>query len=156
MKAHIGRQLDRADRRFAAKEITPHAHAWHLADELIPDALVRQLAELGTFGMRVPEAAGGLAMGTIDAALVMEEVGRTLASGPIAEAILAARLLDQLGGAALNEVTSGATVATLAFHDIANQPVQWLPGGAHADLVRQPEGRYARLHALQASTCGGP
>ncbi len=98
-------------------------------------ALWQGLAELGTFGMRVPEAAGGLAMGTIDAALVMEEAGRTLASGPIAEAILAARLLGQLGGDMLDEVTSGAKVATLAFHDIASQPVQWLPGGAHADLV---------------------
>ena len=103
-------------------------------------ALWQGLAELGTFGMRVPEAAGGpenpgLGMGTIDAALVMEEAGRTLASGPIAEAILAARLLGQLGGVALDEVTRGAKVATLAFHDVACQPVQWLPGGAHADLV---------------------
>jgi alkylation response protein AidB-like acyl-CoA dehydrogenase len=98
-------------------------------------ALWQGLAELGTFGMRVPEQAGGLAMGTIDAALVMEEVGRTLASGPIAEAILSARLLGQLGSEALDEVTSGAKVATLAFHDMASQPIQWLPGGAHADLV---------------------
>ncbi len=98
-------------------------------------ALWQGLAELGTFAMRVPEEAGGLGMGTIDAALVMEEVGRTLASGPIAEAILAARLLGQLGGADLADVTSGAKVATLAFHDIAKQPVQWLAGGAHADLV---------------------
>jgi alkylation response protein AidB-like acyl-CoA dehydrogenase len=98
-------------------------------------ALWQGLAELGTFAMRAPETAGGLGMGTIDAVLVMEEAGRTLASGPIAEAILAARLLGQLGGAMLDEVTSGAKVATLAFHDIASQPVQWLPGGAHADLV---------------------
>jgi len=99
--------------------------------------LWRGLAELGTFMMRVPEDAGGLGMGTIDAALVMEEVGRTLASGPIAEAILAARLLGQLGAdaALLEAVTSGEKVATLAFNDIAVSPAQWLEGGAHADLV---------------------
>ena len=51
------------------------------------------LAGLSTFAMRVPEAAGGLGMGTLDAALVMEEAGRTLASGPLAEALMAARLL---------------------------------------------------------------
>lgn len=59
-------------------------------------ALWQGLAELGTFAMRVPEDAGGLGMGTLDAALVAEEVGRTLASGPVIEAVLAARLLGQL------------------------------------------------------------
>jgi len=70
-------------------------------------------------------------------ALVMEEAGRTLASGPIAEAILAARLIGQFGGDAvlLEQVTSGEKVATIAFDDIAAKPVQWLSGGAHADLV---------------------
>jgi len=95
------------------------------------------LAELGTFAMRLGEAAGGLGMGTIDAALVMEEAGRTLASGPIAEALVAARLLGDLGADAglIEAVTSGAQVASLAFRDVAAQPVQWLAGGAHADLV---------------------
>lgn len=95
------------------------------------------LAELGTFTMRVPEEAGGLAMGTLDAALVAEELGRTLASGPVVEALLAARLLGQLGAdeALLAGALDGSRVATLAFRDVAGQPVQWLPGGAHADLV---------------------
>ena len=114
-------------------------------------ALWQGLAELGTFSMRVPEDAGGLGMGTIDAALVMEEAGRTLASGPIAEAILAARLLGQLGGAALDELSSGAKVATLAFHDIASQPVQWLPGGAHADLVIAQRGDDVVVVTLSAA-----
>jgi alkylation response protein AidB-like acyl-CoA dehydrogenase len=46
-------------------------------------ALWQGLAELGAFGMRVPEEAGGMNMGVFDAALVMEEAGRTLASGPL-------------------------------------------------------------------------
>lgn len=100
-------------------------------------ALWQGLAELGTFSMRVPEDAGGLGMGTLDAALVMEEVGRTLASGPIAEALVAARVLGQLGAddALLGSVLAGTKVVTLAFQDVAVQPVQWLSGGAHADLV---------------------
>lgn len=100
-------------------------------------ALWQGLAELGTFSMRVPEEAGGLGMGTLDAALVMEEVGRTLASGPIAEALVAARVLGQLGAdeALLGGVLDGSTVATLAFRDVAQTPVQWLAGGAHAELV---------------------
>jgi len=47
-------------------------------------ALWRGLAEMGAFAMRVPESAGGLELGLLDAALVMEEAGRTLASGPVA------------------------------------------------------------------------
>jgi alkylation response protein AidB-like acyl-CoA dehydrogenase len=111
------------------------------------------LAKLGTFAMRVPEAAGGLGMGTLDAALVMEEVGRTLASGPIAEALVAARLLGTLGGAAerLDQVLSGGQVATLAFHDIARRPLQWLAGGAHADVVVARNGDAVVVVSLSAA-----
>ncbi len=95
------------------------------------------LAELGAFSMRVPEAAGGLGLGTFDAALVMEEAGRMLASGPIAETQMAARLLGLLHGPRelLDTIIAGRTVATLAFHDIARKPVQSLAGGSHADIV---------------------
>jgi 3-oxochol-4-en-24-oyl-CoA dehydrogenase len=56
-------------------------------------ALWRGLAELGAFSVRAPEATGGLGLGLLDATTLMEEVGRTLASGPIAETIVAVRLL---------------------------------------------------------------
>ena len=100
-------------------------------------ALWQGLAELGTFLMRVPEEAGGLGMGTLDAALVLEEAGRTLASGPVAEAIVAARILGELGAddATIGGATDGGKLVTLAFHDIASKPVQWLAGGANADWV---------------------
>ncbi|MCB2080130.1 MAG: acyl-CoA dehydrogenase [Novosphingobium sp.] len=97
------------------------------------------LAELGTFMMRMPEDSGGLGLGTFDAALVMEEAGRTLASGPIAETVLVARLIAMLAGDAqadlLADVTGGSKVATLAFADVAVKPKQWLNAGGYADLV---------------------
>jgi alkylation response protein AidB-like acyl-CoA dehydrogenase len=95
------------------------------------------LANLGTFGIRVPEEAGGLAMSTFDAVLVMQEAGRVLASGPLAEAVVAARLLSQLGGgsATLTGVLDGSKLLVLAYHDLAQIPVQWLAGGAHAEAV---------------------
>ena len=55
-------------------------------------ALWSGLAELGAFSLRVPEASGGLGLGLLDAVILMEEVGRTLASGPVAETLVAARL----------------------------------------------------------------
>ncbi len=108
------------------------------------------LAELGTFAMRVPESAGGLGLGTLDAVLVMEEAGRTLASGPLAEAIMAARLLGLLGAgdAILESVTQGQKVITLAYHDLARRPRQWVAGGAHADLVVARKGAEVVLVTL--------
>jgi alkylation response protein AidB-like acyl-CoA dehydrogenase len=101
--------------------------------------LWKGLAELGTFGMRVPEEAGGLGLGIFDAVLVMEEVGRTLASGPVAEAIVAARLLATVGGerekALLSEIIAGDKVVVLALHDAEEEPEQWVQGGLVADIV---------------------
>ncbi|MCB2078481.1 MAG: acyl-CoA dehydrogenase [Novosphingobium sp.] len=101
--------------------------------------LWKGLAELGAFAMRVPEEAGGMGMGLFDAALLMEEAGRTLVSGPLAEALVAARLLGQLGGDAqadtLAGVIGGETVISLALHDLSDQPIQWIAGGAATQLV---------------------
>jgi len=99
------------------------------------------LAELGAFSLRVPEASGGLGLGLLDAAILMEEVGRTLASGPIAESIVAARLLASLGGGhLLNRLVSGEAIVSLGFHDIAAEPLQWVAGGAVADAVIARDG----------------
>ena len=47
------------------------------------------LAELGAFMLRVPEEAGGLGLGTFDAVVALiEEVGRKIPFGPIAETVL--------------------------------------------------------------------
>ena len=102
-------------------------------------ALWSGLAELGAFSLRVPEESGGLGLGLLDAAILMEEVGRTLAAGPVAETLMAARLLAASGGAdaaeLLERVIAGRAVVSLAFHDIADEPVQWVAGGAVAEAV---------------------
>jgi alkylation response protein AidB-like acyl-CoA dehydrogenase len=106
------------------------------------------LAELGAFAMRVPADSGGLGLGTFDAALLMGEAGRTLATGPLAETLLAARLLAAFTSDALDSVVDGSRIATIAFHDIAEQPVQWLAGGTCADLVLARDGDAIVLAAL--------
>jgi alkylation response protein AidB-like acyl-CoA dehydrogenase len=106
------------------------------------------LAELGAFAMRVPADSDGLGLGTFDAALLMGEAGRTLVTGPLAETLLAARLLAAFASDALDGVVDGSRIATLAFHDIAEQPVQWLAGGTCADLVIARDGDAIVLAAL--------
>jgi 3-oxochol-4-en-24-oyl-CoA dehydrogenase len=95
------------------------------------------LAELGAFAMRVSEEAGGLGMGLFDAAVLMEEAGRTLASGPLAETLVAARLIGELGGDAqlLERVIAGEAVATIAMRDVAEFARQWVAGGLVAEAV---------------------
>lgn len=105
-----------------------------------PD-LWQGIAELGGFALLVPEADGGLGLGLFDAALLMDDIGRTLASGPIAETMVAARLLSDAGeGEWLAQVLAGEAVVTIALHDAAGWPVQWVPGGAVADRVIARDG----------------
>ena len=63
-------------------------------------ALWTGLAELGAFSLRVPQSHGGLGLSLLDAAVLMEEAGRTLVSGPLAETLVVARLLAMLGDGA--------------------------------------------------------
>lgn len=113
-------------------------------------ALWQGLAELGAFGMRVPEESGGMGMGLFDAALLMEEAGRTLVSGPLAEVLVAARLLAQLGADAdlLNGVIGGTKIVSLALQDLAGEPVQWIGGGLVADAVIARDGDAVMLVAV--------
>jgi len=118
-------------------------------------ALWTGLAEIGAFSIRVPEDAGGLGLGVFDATVLMEEAGRTLASGPIAETLVTARLLATLGGGPaedlLGKVIAGEAVATLAYHNLADKPVQWVAGGAVAQAVIARDGDQIVLIAVPDS-----
>lgn len=63
-------------RAFTAEKITPFAHQWHLADALIPDAVIAEMAALGVFGVCIPESHGGLGLGKLAMAVVSEELSR--------------------------------------------------------------------------------
>lgn len=63
-------------RRFTEDKIIPHAHGWHLRNELIPDSIITEMAELGTFGVCIPEEYGGLGLGKLFMCIVTEELSR--------------------------------------------------------------------------------
>ncbi|MFN4018909.1 MAG: acyl-CoA dehydrogenase family protein [Erythrobacter sp.] len=63
-------------RTFTAEKIAPHAHGWHLADALIPDAVIAEMAALGVFGVCIPVEHGGLGLGKLAMAVVSEELSR--------------------------------------------------------------------------------
>lgn len=63
-------------RRFSDARVAPHAHEWHLKDELIPMAIIEELAELGVFGLTIPEEFGGLGLSKASMVVVSEELSR--------------------------------------------------------------------------------
>ena len=113
-------------RDLLAKECTP-AHvraAWN--DGAGHDfALWNHLAEMGVFGMLVPESAGGLGGTEVDLVLLLEELGRAAVPGPVFET--AAVVAPALG--------DGATVGTAALDGSPYVPhahvasVVLVPGG---------------------------
>lgn len=63
-----------------------------------------ELAEMGVFALRLPEADGGVDLGWADAVLAFEELGRALVPGPLVWTHLAAGLVP---GAATGEAIVG-------------------------------------------------
>ena len=63
-------------RRYSDEQIAPHAHEWHLKDELIPMEVIEQLSEMGVFGLTIPEEFGGLGMPKSAMVVVSEELSR--------------------------------------------------------------------------------
>ncbi|MBU2937361.1 MULTISPECIES: acyl-CoA dehydrogenase family protein [Pacificibacter] len=63
-------------RRFADERVAPFAHEWHLKDELIPMSIIDELAELGVFGLTIPEEFGGFGFSKAAMVVVSEELSR--------------------------------------------------------------------------------
>ena len=63
-------------RRYAVEKIEPFAHEWHLKDELIPIEIINELAEMGVFGLTIPEEYGGLGLSKASMCVVSEELSR--------------------------------------------------------------------------------
>ena len=80
-----------------------------------------EIAELGWSGLSIPEGEGGSGMGFLAEAVIFEEMGRSLFPGPYLSTIALALPSLRFDPAALKEVASGTSSATLAWAE---------PGGA--------------------------
>jgi len=104
-------------RRFTADRILPNAQKWHLADTLIPDETIAEMASLGTFGVCIPEEYGGLGLGKLAMCVVTEELSR----GWIAAGSLGTR--SEIAG---ELIAHGGTQA---------QKAEWLPRIASGEVL---------------------
>ncbi len=109
-------------RRFADERIVGPAHGWHSRDELIPMAVVEDMADMGVFGLTVPEEWGGLGMGKVAMCVVTEELSRGyIGVGSLGTRSEIAAELIRLGGTQeqkerwLADIASGAVLPTAVF-----------------------------------------
>lgn len=109
-------------RRFASEKIRPKAHAWHLADVLIPDYIIAEMAELGVFGICIPQEYGGMGMGKLAMSLISEELSRAwIAAGSLGtRSEIAGELILQAGTQAqkakwLPRIAIGEVLPTAVF-----------------------------------------
>ncbi len=114
-------------RRFAEARITPFAHGWHLADALIPDALVREMGGLGVFGVTIDPDFGGLGLGKLAMCVVSEELSRAwIAAGSLGtRSEIAGELIAIAGTPAqkaawLPRIASGEVLPTAVFTEPDN------------------------------------
>jgi (2S)-methylsuccinyl-CoA dehydrogenase len=109
-------------RRFAEERVIPHAHGWHERDELIPMEIIEEMAELGVFGLTIPEQYGGLEMEKMAMCVVTEELSRGyIGVGSLGTRSEIAAELIRLGGTDeqkeywLPKLASGEILPTAVF-----------------------------------------
>jgi len=150
-------------RRFAEREVAPHAQEWHRRDQLIPLPVIEELAGMGIFGMTIPEQYGGLGLGKTAMGLVSEELSRAyLGVGSLGTRSEIAGELIRLNGTAaqkarwLPAIASGEVLPTAVFtepntgSDLASLQTRavrdggiyrilgaktWITHGARSDLM---------------------
>ena len=109
-------------RRFSDTHVAPHAHRWHLADDLIPMDIIEKLGALGVFGVCIAEEFGGLGLGKLAMCIVSEELSRGwIAAGSLGtRSEIAGELIASAGTPAqkarwLPALASGAVLPTAVF-----------------------------------------
>jgi (2S)-methylsuccinyl-CoA dehydrogenase len=109
-------------RRFGEDKVIPYAHDWHRKDEFIPMSVVDEMAELGVFGLTIPEEYGGHGMGKTAMCVVSEELSRCyIGVGSLGtRAEIAAELILRGGTEEqkkkwLPKLASGETLPTAVF-----------------------------------------
>ena len=109
-------------RRFTDDRILPQAHGWHLANALIPDDIIAEMADLGTFGVCIAEEFGGLGLGKLVMCVVTEELSRGwIGTGSLGTRSEIAGELIMMGGTEaqkqhwLPRIASGEVLPTAVF-----------------------------------------
>ena len=98
------REIQELARRFTADAITPHAGEWD-EKHIFPRDTIRAAADLGFGGIYVSEEAGGIGLGRLEAALIMEAMayGCPSTSAFISIHNMSAWMIDRFGSQAVKD-----------------------------------------------------
>ena len=114
-------------RKFAADNVTPFAQGWHAKNQYIPLDVITGLADLGVFGLTIPEEFGGSGMGKIAMCVVSEELSRAyIGVGSLGTRSEIAGELILVGGTQaqkekyLPKIASGEILPTAVFTEPSN------------------------------------
>ena len=127
------------------------------------------LAEAGLVGVAIPESAGGLGLGVLEAAQILEQAGRTVAPVPLIPLLPATVVLSRYAletpsvAALLADVASGEKIVTLALVEALGDPyvpsttarregAGWVLDG---EKICVPAGLYAEYALVSATLSGG-
>ena len=126
-------------REFLEGECSPSlARAMELDDLGYPPQLWKQMADLGWFGISLPEAYGGQGLPITYLGIVLEEVGRAIAPVPFHSTMVAALAINAHGSEQqrrelLPGVATGAKILTWAFNE---RDPRFLPQAIQTQAVR--------------------
>jgi len=98
------RQIQEMAQQFTADAITPHAAEWD-EKHIFPRDTIRRAAELGFGSIYVSEESGGIGLGRLEAALIMEAMayGCPSTSAFISIHNMASWMIDRFGSATVKE-----------------------------------------------------
>ena len=143
------------DEQFAARELvrdwarsSDSSPASRAVEQGNPDAwrpVYARLAELGLFGVAVPEDRGGAGGSIEDLCAMVEEAAKALVPGPVATTALATLVLDDPD--LLSALASGERFAGVAFEgdvqfdgSTASGTCEWVLGAADGGVLLLPAG----------------
>jgi alkylation response protein AidB-like acyl-CoA dehydrogenase len=138
------REIQRTARELLASRATPERVREHAEAGRSDDALWKELGELGWPGIAVAEEHGGQGLGSVELAILCEELGRSVAPVPFLPSVLAATLIEHAGsdeqrGRWLEGLASGGLTGA------AGDTPALVPGGAGAAVIVVVEDGEARL-----------
>jgi len=112
--------LQNAVERFCQEQVTAERlHAWQGQPRQIDARAWRMIADLGWFGLGLPEPCGGSGLGLVEVACLLQECARGLVPRSVINAVRGGWALARLDAAAseLAEVGRGTRVVALAFDE---------------------------------------
>ena len=121
-------QLRDTVRRWVSKDYTFERRNHIVADGKgkggFDAGVYQELAGLGLSALAVDEAHDGLGMGAVESMVVMEELGRGMVMEPLAQTLIAARVLSAYADSAvqkawLPKIASGEALVSLAYQESA-------------------------------------